>query len=129
MRQEEPKKNDKNEKKSEVQLGKEDSGKTRKIIEENIKMKIKVRELIEQIKELEKDNEKNLEKYKLYLSGLNLEDKMKKELILKTDLMMNSKIASKLTNIMDLREHLNLDDMKDLNSNFFKNVIGDIISF
>lgn len=46
----------------------------KKYIEENIKLKLKMKELIEELKKLELDNVSNMDKFRKFIMNSNLSD-------------------------------------------------------
>jgi hypothetical protein len=62
-----------------------DKQKVKSLVEENYRYKLKMKDLVEQIKELEKENKSSLDKFKKFIMGSNLTDEQKRLLLGKAE--------------------------------------------
>lgn len=59
-------------------LSKADQEKIKKLLEENIKMKMRIKTLVDSVTDLEKELGRNFERFKAYIMNSNIPDDLKK---------------------------------------------------
>ncbi|EGR34049.1 phage head-tail family protein, putative [Ichthyophthirius multifiliis] len=108
-------------------LNDKEKDKFKHIIEDNIRMKLKMRELIDELKIIETENLNNIKRFKNFIMNSNLTDDQKKLIIGKIDDFFLLDIQKRL-NIREL-EHMSKIDNEYLKDNLIKQIIGDSFSF
>lgn len=61
--------------------------KIKRLLEENIRLKLRIRDLIELTKDLEKENDRNIDRFKNYISSLPIDENLKKDINSKLETM------------------------------------------
>lgn len=116
-----------NEQSKMVVMGEPEKEKFKKMAQENIRMKLKLKELFDVITELERENKDNMQKFRNFImADPNLTDEQKRMLLGKVEELFTSKISQKI-NLKEL-EHMSKIDESMLKDKFLKDCIGDPIA-
>ena len=90
-------------------------------------MKLRIKTLVDNITDLEKELGKNLERFKSFILSANLPEELKKQLMQQAETLFRPDFASKL-NLSDMKELMTFDGAM-YKDPMFKNIMGgDIVS-
>lgn len=98
----------------------------RAIVEENYRMKLKLKELVDEIKNLEKENKGALDKFRQFIMNSNLTEDQKRMLLGKAEELFTLDLSKRL-NIKEL-EHLSKIDNDMFKDPLLKAIIGDPVA-
>ncbi|EGR29468.1 phage head-tail family protein, putative [Ichthyophthirius multifiliis] len=100
-----------------------DKDKIKKIIEENIKLKLKMKELVEEIKKIEDENKHNLNSFRKFIMSSNLTDEQKRFILGKAEDLFKLEY-SKRFNIKEIEQMAKID-LEMLKDPLVKDCVGD----
>lgn len=83
-------------KKPEPTLTKQDQDKIKKLAEENIKMKLRVQQLLDSIGDLQKEINRNFDRFKAFIMNSNISDEMKKTLLNQAESLLKPNLEKKV---------------------------------
>ncbi|CAK93569.1 unnamed protein product (macronuclear) [Paramecium tetraurelia] len=120
--QEEKKAKDKQQQEQQAVLNKNDSEKIKRLVEDNIKMKLRIKNLLDNIAALEKEMNRNFERFKLFISNNpNLSEEQKKAILGQAENLFKVNLNEKL-NVQEMKELMAVDDL--LRDPIFKQICG-----
>ncbi|KAL4479494.1 hypothetical protein ABPG72_011816 [Tetrahymena utriculariae] len=125
-KKEEDQKKEKKEREKLIVMDEKGKERFRSIVEENYRLKLKLKELVDEIKLLEKENKGALEKFKQFIMNSNLTDEQKRMLIGKVEELFTLDLSKRL-NIREL-EHLSKIDNDMLKDPLIRAIIGDPVA-
>ncbi|KRX10902.1 hypothetical protein PPERSA_12026 [Pseudocohnilembus persalinus] len=121
MRKEDKKKSDESQK--HLVMGENEKDKFKKLTEENIRMKLKLKELLDTIMQLDQENKDNMKNFRNFImSDPSLTEEQKRRLLGKVEDLFTSKISSKI-NMREL-EQMSKIDANMLKDKFIKDALG-----
>ncbi|CAK85452.1 unnamed protein product (macronuclear) [Paramecium tetraurelia] len=106
-------------------INKTDSEKIRKLVEDNIKMKFRIKNLIDSVAGLEKEYNRSLERFRLFIQNSNISEDQKKLILNSLDNLLRIDFNEKL-NLQEMKELMVVDDL--LKDPLFKQICGSDIS-
>lgn len=113
-------------KENKLVMGDKEKEKFKKLVEENYKMKLKFKELVDEIKLLEKENKGAMDKFRHFIMNSNLTDEQKKMLLGKVEELFTMDLSKRL-NLREL-EHMAKIDNEMLKDPFLRSIIGDPVA-
>lgn len=120
------KEKEKKEKENKIVMSEKDKERFKGLVEENYRMKLKLKELLDEIKLLEKENKGALERFKNFINNSNLTEEQKKMLLGKAEELFNMDISSRF-NLREL-EVMSKIDNEMLKDPLIKSIIGDPVA-
>ncbi|CAD8132675.1 unnamed protein product [Paramecium octaurelia] len=106
-------------------INKTDSEKIKKLVEDNIKMKFRIKNLIDSVAGLEKEYNRSLERFRLFIQNSNISEDQKKLILNSLDNLLRFDFNEKL-NLQEMKELMVVDDL--LKDPLFKQICGSDIS-
>lgn len=92
---------------------------------DNIKLKLKIKQMYDQIKEEQAENNKQMERIRIFIKNSNMNDDLKKNLMSKIEGVLSNGLADKL-NLKEIEKIAKIDQ-SDIQDKFLSNVIGDTV--